>query len=258
MKILELTFKGKDSVNYENEIEVPDYIADLINDLQKQKKPDDKLFSVDSGDVSQFLKNSGNKDLSPKQFRTAIASKLIVEELLAMNVEKSWPEWKKIDAFNKANLAVAKKLNHQKNVGKNHDDQQKKMSEAIQLQTEKLKEKKDVAKTKIAELKEKIKKTDDKEKKTALKNKIKLLQSRLEAAEERLEKAKNKKSFKENTKNFSLGTSKSAYATPLIVFSFCKDVDLNPAKIYSKSLLEKYDWAKDVDSNYWRNYVKVD
>ena len=137
MKILELTFKGKDSVNYENEIEVPDYIADLIKDLQKQKKPDDKLFSVDSGDVSQFLKNSGNKDLSPKQFRTAIASKLIVEELLAMNVEKSWPEWKKIDAFNKANLAVAKKLNHQKNVGKNHEDQQKKMSETIKLQTEK-------------------------------------------------------------------------------------------------------------------------
>lgn len=255
MSKLILSFRGKDSVDYKNTVEIPEEIAQAILDLQKDKSPNDKMFSVGAKEVTDFLRESGMENLSPKQFRTAIASKLMVEELIAMNVQKSWPEWKKVDAFNKANLSVAKKLNHQKNVGKNHDDQQNKMSEKIEAGVEKLANKKSQSKEKIANLKSKLKKTTDKEKRAKIKEQIKKLETSLEKAEERLAKMKNTKSFKESTKNFALGTSKSAYATPKVVFSFCKDVGLDPGKIYSKSLLTKYDWAKNVSASYWKEYI---
>lgn len=256
MSKLILSFRGKDSVDYKNTVEIPEEIAQAILDLQKDKSPNDKMFSVGGREVTDFLRESGLEDLTPKQFRTAIASKLMVEELIAQNVQRSWPEWKKVAAFNNANLSVAKKLNHQKNVGKNHDDQQTKMSEQIKNSVDKLAERKSKAKEKTLTLKEKLKKTTDKEKRAKIKEQIKKLEEGIVKAEERLAKMKNNKNFKESTKNFALGTSKSAYATPKVVFSFCKDVGLDPGKIYSKSLLTKYDWAKNTPASYWKNYVK--
>ena len=59
-----------------------------------------------------------------------------------------------------------------------------------------------------------------------------------------------KRETKEKMKNVSLGTSKTNYIDPRIIFAFIKKFDIPTEKIFTKTLIERFKWASDVSSKY--------
>tara|TARA_B100001964_G_scaffold142697_1_gene157247 strand:- start:316 stop:480 length:165 start_codon:yes stop_codon:yes gene_type:complete len=51
-------------------------------------------------------------------------------------------------------------------------------------------------------------------------------------------------------KNVSLSTSKNNYIDPRIIFAFIKKFDIPVEKIFTASLLKRFDWASKVDKNF--------
>lgn len=123
-----------------------------------------------------------------------------------------------IGLFNMANTKVAILCNHQKNVSSNLNNVINKINDRIKS------------------LRKKIKKTKDKDKKVRYQSKIKLLMLKRET--------------KEKMKNVSLGTSKTNYIDPRIIFAFIKKFNIPTEKIFTKTLIERFKWASDVSSKY--------
>jgi len=222
--IYELSFLGKDSVPYTKKFLVPEKLDIVFKIKCETANKDRQLFpSIKSKDVSEFL-SSVVDGITPKVFRTAWGSYLLAEEL--RKYKKANSEKDKVLFYNECNLSVAKQLNHQKAIGKNFNEQTKKMEDKI-----------DSIKAEIVELK---KDASKKEKLTKKKQQLKTLEDSLK--------------FKKETKNYALGTSKTNYSNPKVVYSFCKDIDLNINKIYTKSLQERFSWAEDVNKNFYKNY----
>ena len=61
---------------------------------------------------------------------------------------------------------------------------------------------------------------------------------------------KIKKELKKDIKDLSLGTSRTNYIDPRITVSFFKKHNLNIEKVFTKNLLNKFDWAKDVEKDF--------
>jgi DNA topoisomerase-1 len=256
---LYLNFIGKDSIVYKNEIEVPKYIETAINRKVKKAKDGEQIFSVDSNDVNKFL-GACVEGCTPKLWRTAIATELLVNAFKDQHVKKSMTVTEKLRAFDLANLEVAKKLNHKKAVSKNYDTQIEKLDSTIESDENKFNELKIKLTAEIKELDKKIKKAKelglDKNAKSFKETKKKK-QERLTKAEESLKNKKFKREFKEQTMDIAIGTSRTNYCSPKIAYSICKDLDIPIEKIYSKSLLEKFKWAENVSKDYWRKYPDV-
>jgi DNA topoisomerase-1 len=257
--ILYLNFLGKDSIPYKNEIEVPKYIETAINRKVKKAKDGEQIFSVNSNDVNKFL-GACVEGCTPKLWRTAIATELLVNAFKDQHVKKSMTVTEKLRAFDLANLEVAKKLNHKKTVSKNYDTQIEKLDSTIESDENKFNELKIKLTAEIKELDKKIKKAKelglDKNAKSFKETKKKK-QERLTKAEESLKNKKFKREFKEQTMDIAIGTSRTNYCSPKIAYSICKDLDIPIEKIYSKSLLEKFKWAENVSKDYWRKYPDV-
>jgi DNA topoisomerase-1 len=163
-------------------------------------------------------------ELTAKVFRTFNASNLFSEEL--NKITEKYEKYNKpdkiqllLDLFNQANTKVACLCNHQKNVSKSHNEQIKKIGDRIEI----LKDKLDDYKTRGKDV-----------------SKIKLM----------IEKLKRKKTLKKELKNLSLGTSKINYIDPRITISFLKKHKLPIEKIFTKTLIQKFKWAFDVDENW--------
>ena len=261
MKTLNLTFIGKDSVKYTNEFEVPDEVASLVEELQAGKKPTDHLFeNAGEVEVNAFLREC-LPECTAKLFRTAYGTKILAEELQAHPCTPGMTDAQKKAIYNNAALEVSKKLNHQRNVSKNFNDQSAKMDEKVKEAKAKNKETKEKIKQDLEKLKKDIqvaKKcfTGDrlKEKLAKLKEKKQKLEERLIKSDQRVEVLEINRDFKNNTKNIAIGTAKSAYSSPEIAYSWCKTNGIDIKFIYSKSLAEKFAWAADADNDYWKNY----
>lgn len=262
MKI-ELSFIGKDSVPFKRELDVPDDIANELKKLaQNKNSSNDEIFDkIDAGDVSNFL-NEAYSGISPKVLRTAKCNQVLVDELKKQNINKDCSSTDKIKALYKANLAIAKTLNHQKNVAKNAKEQETKAKDNIALSKDRLKvlqEKQKEQLKKIKAEKTKIKLIKSKnfelynERMAKLKAKEKQLEMQLVKAQQRIENAEFKYEKRKETKDINLGTSLSAYADFRIIYSWCNDVELDPHKVYNKSLYEKSEWAKDTPAEFWRS-----
>jgi len=65
-----------------------------------------------------------------------------------------------------------------------------------------------------------------------------------------IKKLKSKKTLKKELKNLSLGTSKINYIDPRITISFLKKHELPVDKIFTKTLIQKFKWAFEVDENW--------
>ena len=61
---------------------------------------------------------------------------------------------------------------------------------------------------------------------------------------------KLKKDTKTKMKNVSLGTSKMNYIDPRIVFAFMKRFQIPEEKLFTKTLLSRFQWANEVDRDY--------
>ena len=261
MKTIHLNFLGKDSVPFDNDIKVSDKVYSLLQTFIKGKGPKDRLFNQTSREVAWFLGNIV-PGLTPKNLRTVKANQEFVEaakEILETETPKS--EVDKVRVFYRANKAVAEKLNHQRNIAKNFKESKEK------LET-KYKESKVNTNERIKKLKEKSRLYELEMKKNALTikdpNSLKIinlgLKEKLTKVNLQIEKAKlalERKEFqlekKAGTKEISLSTSLASYLDPRICFSLCKELELDPGRVYTKAQLELFDWAQDVEADLWRN-----
>ena len=216
---IRLKFLGKDSVEYKNEVQIDNQVYKNIKEFIKDKKENEQVFDIITPiDINEYLK-SFMKELTAKLFRTYNATNLFKIEI--DKIIKKYKDYKKSDRleilikeFNKANLKVAITLNHQKNISKGYEEGLKKIDE------------------KIKELENKYKEATD-EKKDKIKEKI--------------IKLKNKKKEKDETKNLSLSTSKVNYIDPRITFYFSEKMEVPIEKLFTKSLIDKYTWALDLN-----------
>jgi hypothetical protein len=262
MKQIRLHFLGKDSVPYDNVIDVPDEIYKALQDA-KNANSGDRLFSdkVTAGSVQQFL-NQIQPGITPKNLRTVVCNEVLINELKKKNITKENTEAEKLRAIFEANLEIAKTLNHQKNVSKNQKEGESKIKERVSKSKERVKQLKATHKEKVAKLDERAAKY-----RVALKGQ-KLLKEKLaeiEAAKAKLvtqlEKAKaavERTEFalekKVQTKDIALGTSLASYADAKLLYSYLKFIDLPIGKIYTPALQKSFQWAEGVDENYWRTY----
>lgn len=260
---LYLSFIGKDSIKYDNVIPAPSYVGKAIEKLRKTVDVGDQIFNVDATDVKNFLSECVD-GCTPKLFRTAIASKLLVDAFKEQKVTKCMTDREKLHAFDMANLAVAKKLNHQRALPKNFDSQLEKLDSQIQTAIDKEEEVTSKVKYNLKKIKSEIdranKNFEGDTLALALKNlkdKEKKEKAKLAKAEEKVIALKEKRDFKERTSNFAINTSRTNYCTPEIAYSICNDLDMPIEKIYTKTLREKFAWAKDTPKNYWRKYPDV-
>tara|TARA_E500000178_G_C17027839_1_gene758955 strand:+ start:847 stop:2607 length:1761 start_codon:yes stop_codon:yes gene_type:complete len=206
--------------------------SESSNDRYNKKQ---KLFDlISANSLNQYLETF-MKGLTAKVWRTFNASYLFQKELDKVNLEKMSfvNDNEKTNylqlMFNQANSAVAILCNHQKNVSSDIDKKINQIDE------------------KIKELQKKKRKIQDKKGRTSgketkgdkinkINNKIKLL--------------KLKKNSKSASKNVSLGTSKLNYIDPRIVISFSKKFEIPLEKLFSKTEINRFEWAKNVDKNY--------
>ena len=261
MKKIRLNFLGKDSVTYDNTIEVPDEIYAALEAV-KNRNPGKKMFeNADVGTVTKFL-NQVQKGITPKNLRTVVCNEVLINELKKKNISKENTESEKLRAIFEANLEIAKTMNHQKNVSKNQKEGEQKADERIKKCKERIK----VLKTKHKEKIERLN-TQAAKFKIAFKGQ-KLLKEKLDWVEEQkskltvqmekallnAEKAEFNSDKKKLTKDIALGTSLSAYADPKLLYSYLKYIDLPIEKIYTPGMRKAFSWAESVDENYWRNY----
>ena len=51
-------------------------------------------------------------------------------------------------------------------------------------------------------------------------------------------------------KNVSLGTSKLNYIDPRIIFAFAKKFEISEDLLFSKTEIERFEWAKNAEKTY--------
>ena len=267
-------FLGKDSIEYKNTVE--DFNINAVRNLKeflKDKKKGDRIFeNITSKDVNDFFKIV-MPGLSAKQFRTMSGSTLLANALAKTKIKKDLKPGKKLEFFTEANLDVAIKLNHQSAVSEAYEKSLKNMKLKLKeikptLKTLKIEADKEI---KLAEEKRKERvayansKWSGQRKSDAIKRARKTYNNtkerwtkRVDRLTERIDNYKTKINIKEKTKGVALGTSKGSYASPKIAISWCKDNDVDVKRIYSKTYLEKFSWALDVDRDYYKRYPNVD
>lgn len=223
-----LNFLGKDSVPYTNTIEVDELVYNNLKKLIDGKDKYDDIFDkINSNDVNKYLQEF-MKNLTAKVFRTYNASNMFQKELRKINkkMESYIGDDKNkilIDEYIKANLKVAKLMNHQKNISVGYKKNIDKINNSI------------------LELKKKLIKV--RRKKTRNQNTINKLK-------DKIKNLKNKKELVKEMKNMSLNTSKANYIDPRITVAFIKKHNLDVDKLFSTVLQKKFAWAFDVDENY--------
>jgi len=80
-----LDFLGKDSIRYENTVEVLPQVYQNLVKFSNGKQPDDLLFDkINTGRLNDYLKSMMN-DLSAKVFRTYNASITLSDQLFEAN-----------------------------------------------------------------------------------------------------------------------------------------------------------------------------
>jgi len=225
--IVKLDFLSKDCVRFCKKINVTKQVFDNLIAFNSNKSKKDQLFDlINSSSMNQYLEEF-MPDLTAKVWRTYNASTIFQKELDKINEDKLMTIHENdrinylITMFNQANTTVALLCNHQKTVSGKLDDQLEKLDKKI----------KDLTKKKKEYMKKKKKDLVDK-----VSSKLKL--------------ARLKKDNKLKMKNVSLGTSKMNYIDPRIIFSFIKKFDILAEKLFTSSLLTRFQWASDVDKTY--------
>jgi DNA topoisomerase I len=217
-------FLGKDSIRYYKEIDVSNDIYTNLKRFVKGKKEDALLFDkITASDINRYLKTF-DKSFSAKVFRTRLASSLMHAELPS-KVPKNATEKDKEKLVHDANVKVAQLLNHKRSVSL-------------------------AAKEDIGKLEAQIKELEKE------KRRLKKEGKSLTRVEHSIETKKDQVSRKSSTQDIALGTSRQNYIDPRVLISWSKKHDLPLAKIYTKTLLAKFQWAQDKTDKDW-DYVKT-
>lgn len=262
---MHLEFIGKDSIPYCETKEIDKIVYDAFIELIKNKKPSDKIYDLaTSSTVNAYLKSIYHGDITIKSFRTAKGSGLLANE-----IQKR--EWKNLtDKEFKNNLMecclqTSLLLNHHKTVTEEQIEKANKSAEnKIESAKNALKKIKESAEKKLAKLKKDKKDFKDclegkllEEKLNEIKFKEKELKEKISNAEKKYEDILKEVEFKIFSQSINLSTSLNNYSQPKLLISLCKYANKNPNIIYSKAQLKKFEWAMNVDTNYWKKYPNV-
>ena len=139
---ISLEFLGKDSIPYKNKFKIMDIVYQKLLLFYKKTKDQYIFYKTNSNQVNEYLR-SLLPFLTSKIFRTYHASKIFQKELYSYKIESSFDY---IFAFKMANIAVALKCNHKKEVSNKKDSNEKLK---IKYKNENNIEKKKVLKKKI-------------------------------------------------------------------------------------------------------------
>ncbi|KAK4779116.1 hypothetical protein SAY86_006644 [Trapa natans] len=241
---LEFNFLGKDSIRYENTVEVELPVYKAILQFQAGKKPGDPLFEeLDTGKLNAHLKEL-MPGLTAKVFRTYNAS-ITLDGMLNRDT-KEGDVAEKVGVYNRANKEVAIICNHQRSISKSHAAQMEKLTEKINELKDNLKELK-VDLDRARKGKPPLKDSEGKQKKNMSSESIQKKMTQIEAKIEKMERDKNNK---EDLKTVALGTSKINYLDPRITVAWCKRHEVPIEKMFNKSLLAKFSWAMDVEPDF--------
>lgn len=232
-------FLGKDSIRYENTVEVEARVAELVGefrsktaDKSRKKAEGDQLFdAMDATDLNVALKDA-MPGLSAKVFRTYNASVTLHALLTEVKLGPSDIVDEKRAAYDRANKEVAVLCNHQRSVPRGHAAAAEKLAARITaLESE---EKEAAKKAKTARGGDKAASTP----------------AALQRKRDALAKAKLAAAVKEDLKTVALGTSKINYMDPRITIAWCKRTDTPVEKVFNRSLLSKFHWAMDVEPGF--------
>ncbi|CAG8479833.1 7741_t:CDS:10 [Acaulospora morrowiae] len=141
--VVTFDFLGKDSIRYQNTVEVEETVFKNLKIFMKGKNPKkDFLFDrVTTTDLNKHL-SEYMKGLTAKVFRTYNASYTFQNELKKRTDPNSTIA-EKILSYNRANREVAVLCNHQRSVSKAHDNQMNKISDKLRsLKYQRMKAKK--------------------------------------------------------------------------------------------------------------------
>ncbi|ORX54550.1 hypothetical protein DM01DRAFT_1335682 [Hesseltinella vesiculosa] len=123
-------FLGKDSIRYQNSVQVDTQVFKNLKIFKKQVGPGGDIFDrLTTTGLNKHL-NSYMKGLSAKVFRTYNASHTCEQQLEKLTNNKD-PLPDKILSFNRANREVAVLCNHQRNASKNHAQQMLKITDKL-------------------------------------------------------------------------------------------------------------------------------
>ncbi|MBS3794258.1 MAG: hypothetical protein KGY80_05160, partial [Candidatus Thorarchaeota archaeon] len=202
---------GKDYVKWHKEIDVPENVYKVFKEIHDkavkrieeyeagERKGDPKkiaqLFpAISSSHVNRFLSEVA-PNISAKDFRTYHASKTVKEELAESGVEKDDPDFIKKEAVTKANLEVARIMNHTKQEPKGWDKREERFQERLEKADERIEKAKAAIKDKRKRLKDR--KATEKER---LEKKKRLIKKQEDVVERRWETVKEYREKRDKAK----------------------------------------------------------
>lgn len=244
---IHLTFKGKDSVVYENTITASSVVHQHMAHFVEDKDDDDCVFDqITSADVNKYLK-SIDVDFSAKVFRTRLASSIMHEGLNEFEYDEDATDEEKITDFNSINRRVAVQLNHKKG-----------LTDAVKARLQKDRETIDGLKRELRRLKKEVKESDNSKETNKLNGKIDKLSKQIKTKELKLRE-------RDQSKEIALDTSKKNYIDPRIVKAWAERVGLHKddetddetdnedeeervhgvKKVYTSAHMKQFKWAID-------------
>jgi len=238
-------FLGKDSIRYQNTVQVSEQVYQNIDSFYRGKSPEEDVFDkVVPSTLNDYFKDF-MEDLTAKVFRTFNASYTLQSELdkFERSKKNSLTQDELLKFYNNANREVAILCNHQKAVSKQHADSMIRMQEV-----------KDTMEKNVRILKKHLvalangkppKNPDSKLPKDVSGCKKKIAETKM-----RLDKHNTAMAMKEDNKTVSLGTSKVNYMDPRITVAWCKKVDLAIEKVFPRTVRTKFPWAMHFKSTY--------
>jgi len=238
-------FLGKDSIRYQNTVQVSEQVYENIEQFIKGKAPEEDVFDkVVPSTLNDYFKEF-MEDLTAKVFRTFNASYTLQKELEKFDMSKknSLTQDELLKFYNTANREVAILCNHQKAESKQHAEGMRRMADV-----------KDTMEKNVRILKKHLvalangkppKNPDSKLPKDVAGCKKKIAETKM-----RLDKHNTAMAMKEDNKTVSLGTSKVNYMDPRITVAWCKKVDLAIEKVFPRTVRTKFPWAMHFKSTY--------
>ena len=243
---IELDFLGKDSVRWQENIEITEREKQFqknMDMLVRRKKTSEEIFDgIRSQDVNKYLSGIV-KGVTAKVFRTYLATK-VVTEYLAENddIKKASPS-KKIYHAKMANLQAAVRCNHKRAIPKT-------FQQSLQKKRDNLKKVK--ARNTWAKAEETLKKVrlskpkTPKQKKSRIERMKRLrkqIRQRKDRHGERVERISLQINLAEQTRDYNLGTSLRNYIDPRVFKAWTDEVSAQWEKIYTAALQKKFLWV---------------